>query len=81
MVSLISISIDSPLAMSWWLVKNAYNVLYSSYSLSYWMIYGSKKTQTQEEINQQLLLELKNEISQLEKKLDSYHNKSETTEL
>jgi hypothetical protein len=67
MVSLISISIDSPLTMSWWVVKN---VLYGSYCLTYYLIYGSKKQQTQEEINQMLLLlELKKELGDLDKKL------------
>jgi hypothetical protein len=67
MVSLISISIDSPFAMSWWVVKN---VLYGSYCLSYYLIYGSKTQQprvTREEI---MLLELKKELSELDKKID-----------
>jgi hypothetical protein len=81
MVSLISISIDSPFTMSWWIVKNAYNVLYGSYCLSYWMIYGSQKTQTKEEMNQMLLLELKKDITELEKKIDVYYNKTESTEI
>lgn len=64
MVSLISISIDSPLTMSWWVVKN---VLYGSYCLTYYIIYGSKKQPTTEEI---MLLELKKELSELDKKID-----------
>jgi hypothetical protein len=74
MVSLISISIDSPLNMSWWLVKNTYNILYGSYCLSYWLIYGSEKRNTKEEMNQRLLLELKKELSELDKKIDIYHS-------
>ena len=68
MVSLINISIDSPLTMSWWVIKN---VLYGSYCLTHYLIYGSKKKLTQEEI---LLLELKKEISELDKKVDIYYH-------
>ncbi len=75
MVSLISISIDSPFTMSWWLVKNAYNVLYGSYCLTYYLMYGSKKTQTKEEI---MLLELKKELEEIDKKIEIYYNKAET---
>ncbi len=64
MVSLISISIDSPLTMSWWVIKN---VVYGSYCLTYYLIYGSQKSQ--EEI---MLLELKKEISELDKKIEVY---------
>ncbi len=73
MVSLISISIDSPLTMSWWVLKN---VLYGSYCLTYYLIYGSKKQY--QEINQSLLLELKKDLGELDKKIDIYHNKSDT---
>ncbi len=74
MVSLINISIDSPLNISWWVVKN---VLYGTYCLSYYLIYGNKKTQTNEEI---LLLELKKEISELDKKIEmcNSHKNTET---
>ncbi len=64
MVSLISISIDSPLNVSWWIIKN---VLYGSYCVSYYLIYGSQKTQTREEI---MLLELKKDLLELDKKIE-----------
>ena len=71
MVSLISISIDSPLSMSWWVVKN---VLYGSYCLTYYLLYGSNKQQTRVTREEIMLLELKKEISELDKKIDVYYN-------
>ena len=69
MISLISISVDSPLNMTWWVIKN---VLYGSYCLTYYLMYGSKKQQY-EKINQSLLLELKKELGELDKKMDIYY--------